>query len=82
MTKAPEPITPAPATWIIPADPLTERELEVLHLLDSRLSIPEIADELIVAVSTARTHVKNIYSKLGVHSRIEAVHQARELGIL
>ncbi|MGD8818776.1 MAG: LuxR C-terminal-related transcriptional regulator [Anaerolineae bacterium] len=82
MTKAPEPITPAPATWIVPADPLTERELEVLHLLDSRLSIPEIADELIVAVSTARTHVKNIYSKLGVHSRIEAVHQARELGIL
>ena len=74
--------SPAAGTAPVLVEPLTERELEVLRLLNSRLSIPEIADELIVAVSTVRTHVKNIYSKLGVHSRLEAVHQAHELGLL
>ncbi|MCJ7660127.1 MAG: LuxR C-terminal-related transcriptional regulator, partial [Anaerolineales bacterium] len=63
-------------------DPLSEREVEVLRLLQTNLSSPEIADELIIAVSTVRTHIKNIYGKLGVHSRTQAVDEAKDLGIL
>ena len=63
-------------------DPLTERELEVLHLLPTHLSSTEIAERLIVSANTIRTHIKNIYSKLGVHSRDEAVLRARDLGLL
>ena len=46
------------------------------------LSTPEIAEDLTVSVNTVRTHIKNIYSKLGVHSRYEAVSKGRELGLL
>ncbi len=63
-------------------EPLTRRELKTLRLLATELSIPEIADEMVVAVSTIRSHTKSIYSKLGVHSRYEAVHSAEELGLL
>jgi LuxR family maltose regulon positive regulatory protein len=63
-------------------EPLSERELEVLRLLTSNLPIRDIAGELYIAVSTVRSHVKNIYSKLGVHSRIEAIARAQELGLL
>jgi LuxR family maltose regulon positive regulatory protein len=61
---------------------LTEREMEVLCLLATHLSSTEIADELIIAASTVRSHIKNIYSKLRVHSRTEAVEKAREIGLL
>jgi len=64
------------------AEPLSERELQVLHLLDSHLSSTEIADQLIVSVNTARSHIKNIYSKLNAHSRSEAIQRAKELGLL
>ena len=60
---------------------LSERELQVLRLLNSSLSVPEIAEELTVAVSTVRTHVKHIYAKLDVHSRLEAVAKAQDLGL-
>ena len=63
-------------------DPLTERELEILRYLGSELSTPEIADALYVAASTVRTHVKNIYGKLGVHNRGEAVARATELDLI
>jgi len=63
-------------------DPLTDREVEVLRLLAADLSSPEIARELTIAVSTVRTHRKNIYSKLDVHSRYEAVLRAEELQLL
>jgi LuxR family maltose regulon positive regulatory protein len=63
-------------------EPLSERELEVLQHLNSYLSTPEIADELIVSANTVRTHIKNIYGKLGVHGRSGAVKQAKELGLL
>jgi LuxR family transcriptional regulator, maltose regulon positive regulatory protein len=63
-------------------EPLSERELEVLHLLNSHLSVPEIAGELYVSANTARTHIKNIYGKLGVHRRSMAVQRARGLGLL
>jgi ATP/maltotriose-dependent transcriptional regulator MalT len=61
---------------------LSERELEVLRLLNGPLSTPEIAAQLVVSTNTARTHIKNIYGKLGVHGRSGAVYRARELGLL
>jgi LuxR family maltose regulon positive regulatory protein len=64
------------------AEPLSERELEVLRLLTTHLSSREIAEQLVISVSTARSHIKNIYGKLDVHSRREAVARAQELGIL
>jgi len=63
-------------------EPLSEREIEVLHLLATHLSGTEIADQLFIATSTVRSHIKNIYSKLRVHSRTEAVEKAREIGFL
>lgn len=63
-------------------EPLSERELEVLRLLNSKLSVPEIASELTVAPSTARTHIRVVYSKLGVHGRLEAIQKARDLGLI
>jgi LuxR family maltose regulon positive regulatory protein len=63
-------------------EPLSERELEVLQHLNSYLSTPEIADELIVSANTVRTHIKNIYGKLGVHGRSGAVRRAKELALL
>jgi len=63
------------------AEPLSQREMEILRLLVTDLTTPEIADELVVSVSTVRSHIKNIYSKLDAHSRFEAVTKARELGI-
>jgi LuxR family maltose regulon positive regulatory protein len=63
-------------------EPLTEREMDVLRLLATHLSSTEIADQLVIAASTVRSHIKNIYSKLRVHSRTEAVEKAREIGLL
>ncbi len=63
-------------------EPLSERELEVLRNLNGPLSTPEIAEELIVSANTVRTHIKNIYGKLGVHGRSGAVKRAVELGLL
>jgi ATP/maltotriose-dependent transcriptional regulator MalT len=61
---------------------LSEREIEVLRLLPSRLSQREIAAELYVSFNTIRTHTRVIFQKLGVTSRAEAVTRARELGLL
>jgi LuxR family maltose regulon positive regulatory protein len=63
-------------------EPLSERELEVLRLLQSDLSGPDIARELVVSLSTVRTHTQNIYAKLGVNSRRAAIRRAAELGLL
>jgi LuxR family maltose regulon positive regulatory protein len=60
-------------------DPLSDRELDVLRLLRSDLSGPDIARELHVSLNTLRTHTKNIYAKLGVNNRREAVRRADEL---
>ena len=63
-------------------EPLSERELDVLRLLATGLSNPEIANELVVAVSTVRSHCKSIYGKLNVHGRWDAVRRAEELGLI
>ena len=64
------------------SEPLSERELDVLRLLRTELSGPEIARELVVALSTVRTHTKNIYGKLDVTNRRAAVTRAAELDLL
>ncbi len=61
---------------------LSDREMEVLRLLDTSMTSNEIADALYIAVSTARVHIKHIYAKLGVSRRFEAVAKAKELQIL
>jgi len=63
-------------------EPLSERELEVLRLLRTELNGPEIARELLVSLSTLRTHTSNIYNKLGVNNRRAAVRRAEELDLL
>ena len=63
-------------------DPLSERELEVLHLIAAGLSNKEIAEKLFISLNTVKTHTKNINSKLDVNSRIKAVAHAKELGLL
>ena len=62
-------------------EPLSERELEVLKLLRSDLSGPEIAQHLIVSLNTFRTHTKNIFNKLGVNNRRGAIQRAEELDL-
>jgi LuxR family maltose regulon positive regulatory protein len=75
------PVEPAPLPQGL-VDPLSERELDVLRLLASELSGPEIARHLVVSLNTVRTHTKSIYAKLGVGSRRAAVRRAEDLGLL
>ena len=63
-------------------EPLSEREREVLRLLGTELSGPEIARQLMVSLSTLRTHTQNIFNKLGVNNRRAAVRRAEELDLL
>jgi LuxR family maltose regulon positive regulatory protein len=61
---------------------LSERELEVLCLMAAGRSNQEIAGELVIAIGTAKRHVANIFDKLDVRNRTEAVAKARQLGLL
>jgi LuxR family maltose regulon positive regulatory protein len=72
-------IHPRPAALI---EQLSQRELQVLRLLNTHLSSTEIANHLSISPNTVRSHIKQIYGKLGVHSRSEAVDAAREIGLL
>ena len=63
-------------------EPLSASEARILRFLPTNLSAPEIAGQLSVSVNTIRTHMRHLYEKLGVHSRTEAVEQARTLGLL
>jgi LuxR family maltose regulon positive regulatory protein len=63
-------------------DPLSARELEVLRSMAEGLTYNEIASQIMVSLNTVRTHVKNIYSKLNVHKRSQAIAKAKELNIL
>jgi ATP/maltotriose-dependent transcriptional regulator MalT len=62
-------------------EPLSDRELDVLRLLGTELDGPAIARELVVSLSTVRTHTKHIYAKLAVTNRRAAVRRAAELGL-
>jgi LuxR family maltose regulon positive regulatory protein len=70
----------APTTHLV--EPLSEREMDVLKLLAQGYSNKKIAGTLIVAPETVHKHLNNIYGKMGVHSRTEAIVRAHELGLL
>ena len=76
-----EPSKETPSANVL-VEPLSARELQILRLLTTHLSSTEIAVELYLSVHTVRTHVKNIYSKLGVHSRGDAIQRAQDLALL
>lgn len=63
-------------------EPLSPRETQVLDLIARGFTYSEIAGQLLVSVTTVQTHVRNIYGKLGVHSKTEAVFEARHVGLL
>jgi LuxR family maltose regulon positive regulatory protein len=82
----PEPVQPKEpkagqiaSEWI---EPLSDRELEVLQLIAQGLSRQEIAAQLVLSLNTVKTHARNIYSKLGVNSQMQAVGKARGLGLI
>jgi LuxR family transcriptional regulator, maltose regulon positive regulatory protein len=77
--RTPEPPSAGPRP---PLEPLSDSEIRVLRYLPTHLSSPEIAAELSISTSTVKTHMRNLYAKLGVHSRAEAVESARALGLL
>jgi LuxR family maltose regulon positive regulatory protein len=63
-------------------EPLTTRELEVLQLIADGATNQEIANELVLAINTVKKHISNIYRKLGVDNRVQAVAQARHLDLI
>lgn len=63
-------------------EPLTPREIEVLRLIQTGLSNREIAEKLYLTINTVKVHAKNIFAKLDVTSRTQAVHRAQELGLI
>jgi len=63
-------------------EPLSQRELEVLQLVAQGLSNHEIGERLFLALDTVKGHTRNIFSKLQVKRRTEAIARARELGLL
>lgn len=78
---------PEPAPRAFPVsqpliEPLSQRELEVLRMFKTEMSGPEIADQLVIGLSTVRTHTKSIYGKLSVNSRRAAVKRAEELDLI
>jgi DNA-binding NarL/FixJ family response regulator len=74
MTPAAQASGPVPA--------LSEREREILNQLARGYTYGEVGERLGIAASTVQTHVKNLYSKLSVHSKAEAIYEARAMGII
>ena len=81
VLAAAEPARPIARSRSGLVDDLSARELDVLRLLRSELSGPDIARELFVSLNTLRTHTKSIYTKLNVNNRREAIRRATELGL-
>jgi LuxR family transcriptional regulator, maltose regulon positive regulatory protein len=77
--RVPAPVPSGPGE---PAGPLTGSETRILRYLPTNLPVPEIAERLCLSVHTVRTHTRHVYEKLSVHSRTQAVEQARALGLL
>ena len=80
--KTPTVRAPVQSPAVPLTEPLSERERDVLRLLATELSGPDMARELIVSLNTLRTHTKNIYDKLEVNNRRAAVRRAMELDLL
>ena len=91
MMKGGAPISPVIARLMLqrfkrpqiePLEALTERQSKILKLVSQGFSSKEIAEKLDISYYTVTTHIKNIYSKLQVNSRAEALHEATKLGLL
>lgn len=80
--QMPNPKPPRDGSPSAMPEPLSERELAVLRLIAEGLSNQEIADRMVVALSTVKTHINNIYGKLDVASRTQALARAREFKLL
>jgi LuxR family maltose regulon positive regulatory protein len=76
------PLSPPEPAALPGGETLSPRELEVLRLVAAGLTNQEIADQLVIAPGTAKRHTINIYGKLGVNNRTQAVAKARELKLL
>jgi len=63
-------------------EPLTQRELKVLQLINEGYSNRQIAEALVIALNTVKRHTSNLYGKLGVNSRTQAIARARQLGLI
>ena len=63
-------------------EPLTPRELEVLHLIADGLTNQQIADTLFLSIGTVKSYTSHIYGKLGVSRRTQAIAHAREIGLI
>ncbi|HTP10038.1 MAG TPA: response regulator transcription factor, partial [Anaerolineae bacterium] len=74
------PVPPVSGEQLI--EPLSKRELEILQLIGDGYSNLEIADRLVITLHTVKKHSSNIFTKLGVTSRTQAVARARQLGLL
>ena len=77
--QTPDRIQVDDSEWI---EPLSKREIEVLQLIAKGLTNQEIATQLVLSLHTVKTHTRNIYGKLAINSRTQAVEKARTLGIL
>jgi LuxR family maltose regulon positive regulatory protein len=75
-------LAPPPAGPPPPLEALSSSEIWVLRYLPTNLTAPEIARELYVSLKTVKTHTRSLYTKLGTHTRAEAVANARALGLL
>jgi LuxR family maltose regulon positive regulatory protein len=78
-TPSISPPSPPPQPLI---EPLTNRELEILELLAQRRQNKEIAEKLFISTETVKSHLKNIYGKLNISNRRQAVEKAKKIGIL
>ncbi|MBW7884908.1 MAG: tetratricopeptide repeat protein [Caldilineaceae bacterium] len=76
------PASPAPDAKQTLVEPLTPRELDVLHLMADGLTNQQIADRLVVALGTVKAYTSRIYGKLGVQNRVSAIAQARRHSLL
>ena len=63
-------------------EPLSEREIEVLHLMAEGYKYKEIAERLVVSINTVRYHTRNVYGKLNATNRTQAIGRAKELNLL
>jgi DNA-binding CsgD family transcriptional regulator len=80
VPESPDLSAPAAAPELV--EPVSAREMEVLRLIDAGLSNVEIARRLTLAPSTVKTHINNLYGKLNVQTRVQALNRARELRLL
>jgi LuxR family maltose regulon positive regulatory protein len=78
VSVPPSPVTRRPSALV---EPLSERELEILRLIADGMTNRQVGETLFISVGTVKAHTSNIYGKLGVRSRTQAVARARELGI-